>query len=91
MATLRSAKKRIRQNIKRRARNRVFRGRARSQVRIAVTALDEGNLEAARKETMEAVSSLDKAASKGVLHKNNASRRKGRLMKRLAALENPKK
>lgn len=91
MATLRSAKKRIRQNIKRRARNRVFRGRARTNVRIALAAIDEGNLEEAREVTMQAVSSLDKAASKGVLHKNNASRRKGRLMKKLAALESPKK
>jgi hypothetical protein len=39
---------------------------------------------------LKAISSLDKAAEKGVIHKNNASRRKGRLMKRLAAfIANP--
>ncbi|MBI5081102.1 MAG: 30S ribosomal protein S20 [Chloroflexi bacterium] len=36
---------------------------------------------------MKAVSELDKAAARGVIHPNNASRRKGRLMKKLAALE----
>ena len=50
-------------------------------------AIDSGDVEAARTATLEAVSALDKAAQKGVLHDNNASRRKGRLMKQLAALE----
>lgn len=87
MANTKSAMKRIRQNEKRRLRNRHFRGRANTFVRNARTAIDSGNLEDARTATMEAVSALDKAAEKGVLHKNNASRRKGRLMKQLAALE----
>ena len=52
--------------------------------------LDEGDIETARKATLEAISVLDKAAEKGVLHKNNAARRKGRLMKRLHALEQTK-
>lgn len=87
MANTKSALKRIRQTEKRRARNRVYRGSARTFVRKARLALDEGDLDAARAATMEAVSALDKAAEKGVLHRNNASRRKGRLMKQLAALE----
>jgi small subunit ribosomal protein S20 len=41
----------------------------------------------ARQTTLEAISALDKAAEKGVLHKNNAARRKSRLMRHLAALE----
>jgi small subunit ribosomal protein S20 len=49
--------------------------------------LDEGNLESAREATVRAVKALDKAAEKGVIHKNNAARRKSRLMKQLAALE----
>lgn len=44
-------------------------------------------MEEARLATDIAVSALDKAAEKGILHRNNASRRKGRLMKQFAALE----
>jgi small subunit ribosomal protein S20 len=56
-------------------------------VRTARTSLEGTDLEAARLAILEAASALDKAAEKGVLHKNNASRRKGRLMRQLAALE----
>ena len=87
LANLKSAIKRNRQNKKRRLRNRVFRGQARTSVRDARASILEEDLEAARAATLKAVSALDKAAEKGVLHKNNASRRKGRLMKQLAALE----
>jgi len=45
------------------------------------------NLESAEAATRVAVSALDKAAEKGILHKNNAARRKSRLMKRLSALK----
>jgi len=87
LANTKSAQKRMRQNEKRRARNRVFRGRARTYVKKARLAIDNGDVETARAATMEAVSALDKAAQKGVLHDNNAARRKSRLMKQLAALE----
>ena len=87
MANTKSAIKRIRQNEKRRVRNRVYRGRARTFVKNARMALESGDVEVARTATMQAVSELDRAAQKGVLHNNNASRRKGRLMKQLAALE----
>jgi small subunit ribosomal protein S20 len=69
-------------------RNRVYRGRARTFVKKARFAIENGDVEEARAATLEAISELDRAAQKGVLHKNNASRRKGRLMKQLAALEN---
>ena len=87
MANTKSAIKRIRQNEKRRLRNRFFSGKARTFVRRARAAIEAENLEEARVYTMEAVSALDKAAEKGVLHPNNASRRKSRLMKHLAELE----
>ena len=87
MANTKSALKRIRQNAKRRAHNRVYRGGARTFVKKARMAIESGDVEAARAATLEAVSALDKAAQKGILHNNNASRRKGRLMKSLAALE----
>ena len=87
MANTRSAIKRIRQNQKRRLRNRFYRGRTRTTIKQARQAISAEDLEAAREKTMEAISALDKAAVKGVVHKNNASRRKSRLMKQLAALE----
>ncbi len=87
MANLKSAIKRIKQNEKRRLRNRVFRGQARTYIRDARAAMLEENLEEARETTLKAVKALDKAAENGVIHKNNASRRKSRLMKQLAALE----
>ena len=87
MANKKSAIKRMRQNEKRRLHNRLFRGRARTEVKKARLALESGELEAAREATNTAVVALDKAASKGVIHQNNAARRKSRLMKRLAVLE----
>ena len=87
MANIKSQIKRNRQNQKRRARNRVYRGSARTYVKKARLAIESGDVDAARAATLQAVSALDKAAEKGVLHKNNVSRRKGRLMKKLAALE----
>ena len=88
MANIKSAIKRNRQNEKRRVHNRVYRGRARTSIKKARLAIESGDLAEARTLTLEAVSALDKAAEKGILHKNNASRRKSRLMKQLAALEN---
>lgn len=87
MANLKSAIKRNRQNKKRRLRNRVYRGQARSFIRDARASMLAEDLEEARTATFKAVSALDKAAEKGIIHKNNAARRKSRLMKQLAALE----
>ena len=88
MANLKSAIKRNRQNKKRRLRNRIYRGQARTYIRDARASMLEENLEEARASTLLAISALDKAAEKGILHKNNAARRKSRLMKQLATLEN---
>ena len=87
MANTKSAIKRIRQNEKRRLRNRVYRGQARTYIRDARLAIATGEVDEAREATMMAVSALDKAAEKGVIHKNNASRRKSRIMRQFAALE----
>ena len=87
MANIKSAIKRNRQNIKRRLRNRQYRGSARSYIKRARIAMEDGEKEMARTETLNAVRALDKAVSKGVIHKNNAARRKSRLMKSLTALE----
>ena len=87
MANIRSQIKRNRQNEKRRLRNRVYIGGARKSITKARVALEGSNKEEAAEAVRLAVSALDKAAEKGVLHRNNASRRKGRLMKHLAQME----
>jgi small subunit ribosomal protein S20 len=85
LANIKSQIKRNRQNEKKRLRNRTFRGSARVAVRAARTTIDAGKPDQAA--VLEAISRLDKAAEKGVIHKNNAARRKSRLMKALAAVE----
>lgn len=91
MANIKSQIKRNRQNEKRRVRNRNFRGAARTAITTARTAFAENDPNTGEA-VMKAISALDKAAARGVLHPNNAARRKGRLMKKLAsfnAVETP--
>ena len=86
MANIKSQIKRNRQNEKKRARNRVFRGKARTMVNKALVAVNSGDKDTSKEAVLIAISALDKAAEQGVLHKNNAARRKSRLMKHLAQL-----
>ncbi len=86
MANIQSQIKRNKQNEKRRLRNRMARGIARSAVNKARAAL-EANAPETKEAVLKAISALDKAAEKGVIHKNNAARRKSRLMKKLASLK----
>jgi small subunit ribosomal protein S20 len=87
LANIKSQIKRNRQNESRRLRNRNVRGAARTAVNQARTAF-EANEPETKEAILKAISTLDKAAEKGVIHKNNAARRKGRLMKKLASFEN---
>ena len=73
MANKKSAIKRIRQNEKRRIRNRVHRGGARTFINKARLAIESGNVEEARLATDIAVSALDKAAEKGITSKSGAA------------------
>ena len=81
MANTKSAEKRIRSNERKRLRNQMYRSRVKTLVRKAeqVIASGQANEEAVR----EAISTLDKAASKGIIHRNNAARRKSRLVKKV--------
>ena len=81
MANHPSALKRIRSSEKKRQRNRIIRGRARTAVKRARFLIEAENWEEAESAVLLAVASLDQAAQKGVLHKNNAARRKARLMR----------
>ncbi len=87
MANTKSAIKRLRSAERRRLRNRVYRGQARTAVQKARLLMDKGHLEEAREAVQVAVRALDKAAGKGIIHKNNAARRKSRLMQRLNQIE----
>jgi small subunit ribosomal protein S20 len=86
LANIKSQIKRNRQNEKRRVHNRVYRGSARTFVQKARVAVEGGDPEVAKTATLVAISTLDRAAQKGIIHRNNAARRKSRLMKHLAAL-----
>ena len=85
MANIKSAIKRNKQNEKKRVRNRVYRGAARTLVAKAKVAIEKKTPEEAKVAVLKAISTLDKSAQKGILHKNNAARRKSRLMKQLSA------
>lgn len=78
MANIKSAEKRNRQRLKAEAANRIVRGNARTAIKKARTAIAAGAPDAAEL-VRQAERALDKAAAKGVIHSNNASRRKSRL------------
>ena len=79
MANTKSAMKRVRQNERRRLRNRAMRSKIRGSVKTARAA--EGATRPAA--ILEAIRALDKAVSKGVLHPNTAARKKSALARRL--------
>ena len=87
MANIKSQIKRNLQNENRRLRNRNIRGAARTAVNQARAAWDANEPET-KAAFLKAIIALDTAAEKGIIHKNNAARRKGRLMKKLASFEN---
>ncbi len=87
MANIKSQIKRNRQNLKRREHNRIFRGSARKALSKARVAIENGDLEAAQAATFKATKAIDKAAAKGIIHKNKAARQKSRLMKYLKTIE----
>jgi len=79
LANIKSARKRARQNEKRRMRNRYYKTTARGYVKKARELIDAGQLDEAEVAVVDATRALDTAAGKGIIHKNNASRRKSRL------------
>jgi small subunit ribosomal protein S20 len=81
MANLKSSAKRARQNYKRRDANRYYRTTARTYVKEARAQIEANKLDDAQETIRQAVKALDKAAQKGIIHRNNAARRKARLMK----------
>ncbi|MCA9879614.1 MAG: 30S ribosomal protein S20 [Thermomicrobiales bacterium] len=86
MANSKSSKKRIRVAERRAERNKPLRTEARTYVKKAEAAIASGDVAAAEAATREAISVLDRVAVKHVIHKNNAARRKSRLMAKYNAL-----
>jgi small subunit ribosomal protein S20 len=84
VANIRSQIKRNRQTTKRQARNKAVRSELRTRTKKAIAAIDEG-AEHSPEALRLAVKRIDKAAAKGVIHKNQAANRKSALMKRAAA------
>ena len=86
MANIKSQKKRIRTNEKARLRNKDVKSSVKTAVRKFREAADAGDAAAAAALAREATRALDRAASKGVIHKNQAANRKSSISKRAAAL-----
>jgi small subunit ribosomal protein S20 len=80
-----SAKKRVRQNEKRRARNRARKVEIKDQVKAFQADLTKGDLTKAEQDLRTVVKTLDRIASKKTIHKNTAARRRSRLQRRLNA------
>ena len=85
MANIKSQIKRNKQNEKRRLRNKAVRSELRTRVKNAIGTAPAGGADAAEA-LRQAIKRIDKAAAAGVIHKNQAARRKSRLVKRAAAL-----
>ena len=83
MANIKSAIKRIRSSGRRRLRTRRARTEARTYTKSAKVQIEAGELEAAQKSVAEAIRVLDRAAERGIIHRNNAARRKSRLLRQL--------
>jgi small subunit ribosomal protein S20 len=82
-----SAKKRLRQSLDRRARNRTLRSSLRTQIKKIRTTIAGGDAAACETEFRTTVKKLDQAAAKGVLHANAAARLKSRLSSAIKGLK----
>ncbi len=83
MPNTKSAMKRVKTNLKRAERNKSVKSVLKTSIRRFEEALHSDNIEAAKSALVKAYKSIDKAVVQGVLHKNNASRKKSRLARML--------
>ncbi len=89
MPNTQSAKKRLRQNFVRRARNRSIKQTVRTQCRKVREAVKAGDIEKAETEFRLATKKLDQAGTKNIIHRNATARMKSRLSARIKALKQP--
>jgi small subunit ribosomal protein S20 len=87
MPNTKSAKKRLRQNVTRRALNRSIKSALRTQVRRVHEAVKAGDAEASQEAFRMAAQKLDRAASRRIIHPNAAARTKSRLSARVKAIK----
>ncbi|OKI04709.1 30S ribosomal protein S20 [Streptomyces sp. CB02923] len=87
MANIKSQMKRIKTNEKARQRNKAVKSSLRTAIRRTREAVEAGDLQKAATAQAEAAKRLDKAVSKGVIHKNAAANKKSALAKKVAALK----
>jgi len=87
VANLKSSKKRIRSNEKRRVRNLIVRSNIRTEVKKIEDAISQGDVELAKTMLSETASALDSASAKGIIDKNTGSRKKARLAKKINNIE----
>ncbi|GCD45864.1 30S ribosomal protein S20 [Streptomyces paromomycinus] len=87
MANIKSQMKRIKTNEKARQRNKAVKSSLRTAIRRTREAVEAGDLQKAATAQAEAAKKLDKAVSKGVIHKNAAANKKSALAKKVAALQ----
>ena len=90
MAHHKDALKRIRQNAKRKEANQTIRTYYRNRIKKVRAALETGEVEAAQTALATAISAIDRAVTKGILHKNTGSRYKSRLTKAVTLLKESK-
>ena len=90
MPNIQSAKKRLRQNVVRRERNRAARSVVRNRIKNLIKLLRKGDVDAAQEQFRSVCSALDRAAAKGLWHKNNTSRKKSRLAKLIVKVKTEK-
>ena len=90
MAHSLSAKKRVRQNAKKRAINRARKSQVKTQIKHLEEALAEGDVKAADEQYQLVARKLDKTAATSAMHKKTAARKKSRLSKKLNALKSKK-
>jgi len=83
MANIKSQKKRIKTNEKRRRRNASIRSRMKTMVKKAILSLSSTDEKLREMAIKNAISAIDRACSKGVIHRNAAARRKSRLMRKV--------
>jgi len=86
LANIKSAKKRARQNVERRAHNTALRSRGRTAIKKVLKAIQTGDREAAAASFREAVPEIDRLVTKGLIAKNRAAHYKSRLNAKLRAM-----
>ncbi len=87
VANIKSAKKRIKIIAKKTLRNKMIKSQTKTAIKKLIASVTSGDQTQANVALVNAVSTIDKAASKGIFHKNNASRKKSRLTKMVSKME----